>query len=76
MSDLNQRIAQFENMANADPDNEMAHFSLGSAYTQAERHAEAAQSFERCIEINPDMSKAYQLAGEAMIKAGWSGQSR
>ncbi len=39
---------------------------------QAERAAEAAVSFERCIELNPDMSKAYQLAGEALIKAGWS----
>ena len=35
MTDLEQRIAQFENMAQADPDNEMAHFSLGNAYLQA-----------------------------------------
>lgn len=72
MSTLEQRIAQFENMAAADPDNDMAHFSLGNAYLQAERSAEAAASFERCIAINPDMSKAYQLAGDAMIKAGWA----
>ena len=37
--DLAQRIAQFENMAHADPDNEMAHFSLGGAYAQACRPA-------------------------------------
>ena len=72
MTTLDQRIAQFENMAAADPTNDMAHFSLGNAYLQAERAAEAAASFQRCIEINPDMSKAYQLAGEAMIKAGWT----
>jgi Fe-S cluster biosynthesis and repair protein YggX len=72
MSTLQDRITQFENMASADPKNEMAHFSLGSAYMQAGRAAEAASSFERCIAINPDMSKAYQLAGEAMIKAGWT----
>ena len=72
MTQLDQRIAQFENMASADPDNEMAHFSLGSAYLQAGRPAEAAQSLSRCIELNPEMSKAYQLAGEAMIKAGWT----
>lgn len=71
-STLDQRIAQFENMAAADPSNDMAHFSLGSAYLQAGRSAEAAKSFERCIELNPDMSKAYQLAGDAMIKAGWA----
>ncbi|MFZ9882061.1 MAG: Fe(2+)-trafficking protein [Phycisphaerales bacterium] len=66
-----ERIAQFEKMAAADPTNEMAHFSLGNAYLQAGRFAESAQSFERCVSINADMSKAYQLGGEAMIKAGW-----
>jgi Fe-S cluster biosynthesis and repair protein YggX len=50
----------------------MAHFSLGNAYSQAGRAAEAAQSFENCIAINPGMSKAYQLAGQAMIQAGWA----
>ncbi len=68
---LEQRIAQFENMTAADPDNDMAHFSLGNAYLQAGRAAEAAGRFERVVELNPDMSKAYQLAGEAMIAAGW-----
>ena len=72
MPTLDERISQFENMTEADPKNDMAHFSLGTSYLQAERHAEAAQSFERCLELNPDMSKAYQLAGEAMIKAGWA----
>jgi Fe-S cluster biosynthesis and repair protein YggX len=72
MSDLEERIARFENMAQADPDNDMAHFSLASAYLQAGRFAEAATSFQRCLQLNPDMSKAYQLAGEAMIGAGWT----
>jgi Fe-S cluster biosynthesis and repair protein YggX len=66
------RIAQFEKMASADPTNEMAHFSLGKAYLDAGRHAEAARSFERCIELAPDMSKAFQLAGQAMVAAGWA----
>jgi Fe-S cluster biosynthesis and repair protein YggX len=72
MADLNARIAQFEKMAHDDPDNDMAHFSLGNAYLQARRAAEAARSFERCIELNPNMSKAYQLGGQAMIDAGWA----
>ncbi|MBC03064.1 MAG: hypothetical protein CMJ34_07155 [Phycisphaerae bacterium] len=67
---IEQRIAQFENMTSADPENEMAHFSLGNAYLQAGRAAEAAGSFERVMELNPEMSKAYQLAGEAMLDAG------
>ena len=71
MSDLAERISRFEHMAAAYPENDMAHFSLGNAYLQAGRHAEAAASLERCLELNPAMSKAFQLAGEAMIKAGW-----
>jgi Fe-S cluster biosynthesis and repair protein YggX len=68
--DTNARIAQFENMAQADPDNEMAHYSLAGAYMQANRFAEAADSYLRCVALAPGMSKAYQLAGEAFIKAG------
>lgn len=54
----------------ADPNNDMAWFSLGGAYGQAGRHADAAQAYTRSFEINPDMSKAYQLAGAALIAAG------
>jgi Fe-S cluster biosynthesis and repair protein YggX len=68
--DIAQRIAQFENMVQADPTNDMAHFSLGGAYAQAGRHAEAAKSYMRCTELNPDMSKAYQLAAAQYLEAG------
>lgn len=67
--DLETRIAQFENMCREDPDNDMAHFSLANAYAQAERPSEAAASYMRCIELNPAMSKAYQLAGEQLVAA-------
>ena len=70
MSDIDTRIAQFEHMAAEDPDNEMAHFSLGNALLKAGRSAEAAGSFKRCVQLNPQMSKAYQLAGEALIESG------
>jgi Fe-S cluster biosynthesis and repair protein YggX len=68
--DINQRIAQFENMVQADPDNDMAHFSLGGAYAQAERWSDAATAYLNCIARNQTMSKAYQLAGDALIKSG------
>lgn len=72
MLDTAQRIAQFEAMVRpeADPNNDMAWFSLGQAYSQAARHADAARAFARCTEINPDMSKAYQLGGQALVAAG------
>ncbi len=70
MIDLDKRIAQFQNMAKADPENEMAHFSLGKALTESGRFDEAAECFLRCTELAPSMSAAYQLAGEAVLKAG------
>ncbi|MCZ6834727.1 MAG: Fe(2+)-trafficking protein [Planctomycetota bacterium] len=70
MATLDDRITQFETMAEADPENDMAHFSLGNAYLQAERFDQASLSLQKCIDLNPDMSKAYQLCGEAMINAG------
>lgn len=73
--DIAQRIAQFENMASADPTNEMAHFSLARAYADAGRHAEAAAAYLRCTELVPDMSKAFQLAGESLVRANQPDQA-
>jgi tetratricopeptide (TPR) repeat protein len=70
MSSLDERIAQFEKMSEEDPDNDMAHFSLGNAYLQAGRYDRAADSLQRAIAINADLSKAYQLAGQALLATG------
>ena len=70
MSDINDRIERFENMAMADPTNDMAHFSLGSAYLDAQRFAEAAASFQTCVELNADMTRALELGGSALMQAG------
>jgi Fe-S cluster biosynthesis and repair protein YggX len=72
MTDLDRRIAQFANMAQADPDNEMAHFSLAKALFEAGRFEESAASYLRCTELAPQMSKAFQMAAEAYVKAGKS----
>lgn len=73
--DLDTRIKQFEKMAADDPANDMAHFSLGSAYNQAGRFEEAAAAFLRCVSVNPTMSKAYQLAGAALMAAQQEGRA-
>ncbi len=66
--ELNQRIAQWENMTEADPDNDMAWFSLGSAYRDAERYEEADKALARAIELNPAQSRAMQLRGQVLIQ--------
>lgn len=68
MPDNTTRLEQFRKMAEADPDNELGHFSLGRAYLDADMHEAAAQSLERVIQLNPNISKAYQLLATAMLK--------
>ncbi len=65
--EVTERITQFEALVAEDASNDMAHFSLGNAYAEAERHREAATSFERCIAINMNLSRAYQLAAEQYL---------
>jgi Fe-S cluster biosynthesis and repair protein YggX len=67
MADANARIEQFKKMAEADPTNELGHFSLGRAYADAGMHKDAVVSFERAIEINPNISKAYQLMAASLL---------
>ena len=54
MADIHTRIDQFKKMATDDPNNELGHFSLGRAYLEAGIYDNAATSFERVIEINPN----------------------
>jgi Fe-S cluster biosynthesis and repair protein YggX len=63
----NNRIEQFQKMANDDPNNEVAHFSLGRESLAAGQPEQALASFERCLSLNPNISKAYQLAAQALL---------
>ncbi|MEM7681699.1 MAG: Fe(2+)-trafficking protein [Planctomycetota bacterium] len=65
--EIDERIAQWEQMAAQAPD-DMAYFSLGNAYREAARIDDAAGAFEQAIELNPGMSRAYQLLGQMLIR--------
>ena len=69
-----ERIAQWEQMAREAPD-DMAFFSLGSAYKDAERLDDAQGAFAKAIELNPGMSRAYQLRGQCLIQIGRDGEA-
>ena len=64
------RIQQFKQMAEADPDNELGHFSLGKAYVDAGRFEDAIGPLTRALDLNRTMSKGYQLLGDAYERAG------
>ena len=63
-------IERYRAKAAADPNDEIAHFSLGRALLESGDAAEAAKSFQRVLALNPNISKAYQLLGDAQLKTG------
>ena len=70
MADLNARVEQFRQMAETDPNNALAHFSLGKALLDAQQYADAAKSLQRAIALDPNIGKLYQLLAEAQLKTG------
>ena len=68
MSEIDERIERFKYMADADPNNELGHFSLGRAYMDAGQFAQAIEPLRRALAINKNLSKAYQLIAQSLIK--------
>ena len=54
-------------MTEADPENAMGWFSLGNAYKDADRHEDAVRVYEKCVELDPTYSRAYQHLGQVLI---------
>ena len=65
MADASTRIEQFRMMSEANPKDELAFFSLGRAYLEAQQADQAVEALKKVIELNPKMSKAYQLLAQA-----------
>jgi len=69
-ADPKARIEQFRIMADANPKDELAFFSLGRALLDDAQPGAAIDAFRRVVEINPKMSKAYQLLAGAQFAMG------
>jgi Fe-S cluster biosynthesis and repair protein YggX len=70
MDPIEDRIKRFTELTLADPSNELGFFSLGRAYVDAGKPAEAVPSLQRVIALNPGFSKAYALLGLAQRTCG------
>jgi uncharacterized protein HemY len=64
------RIAKLMKMIYADGMNQSAHMMLGREYYSMGRWMEAAASFRRSTELNPDNFGAWLQMGEAYERAG------
>src|SRR5437868_13045967 len=67
--ETNDRIAQWEKMTREAPD-DMAWFSLGNAYKDAGRLADADNALGEALKANATMSRAYQLRGQVLMQLG------
>jgi Fe-S cluster biosynthesis and repair protein YggX len=64
------QLDELRRRAESDPNDEIAHFSLGRSLLDANEPAEAAKALQRVIALNPNIAKAYQLLGDAQTKTG------
>lgn len=64
------RIQDFRKMVEADPENELGHFSLGQALLSHGQYEEAIKSLEKVLEINMQNSRAYHLLALSQRGAG------
>lgn len=65
-----ERIEQFRKMAQANPDDDLAHYALGQALIDADRHEEAVNVLRHVIKLNAGYSRAYVLLGVAQETTG------
>ncbi|MCK6455695.1 MAG: Fe(2+)-trafficking protein [Phycisphaerae bacterium] len=65
-----ERIAQFKTLVDQNPNDEMAQFSLGSAYFEARRYSDAGPCFQRVLALNPNHSMAILMLGRTQIETG------
>lgn len=69
MSESSRRIEQFRQMAGADPNNELGHFSLGRAYLDDGQPSEAIAPLQRALELNANLGRAYELLAQAYTQS-------
>jgi tetratricopeptide (TPR) repeat protein len=67
---LQKKIEQFERLVALNRDDALSRFTLGRAYLEAGRAADAARVLEEALAAKADLTAAYVLLGEAYEKAG------
>jgi tetratricopeptide (TPR) repeat protein len=73
---MNDRIARYRQMVEADPANILAHFSLSQAYFDAGDHEQAAEGFREVIARKADWMLAYLLLGRSLVALGRPAEAR
>ena len=70
------KIDQLKALLEREPDDEVALFGLSNAYLTLKQDEEAITALDRCIQVTPDYSAAYQALAVALSKSGQIDRSR
>ena len=70
------KVAKWLPLVEKHPDNELARYSLGSAYFDERRFAEAEPHFQRALELKGDWVMAYILRARCLIALGRVDEAR
>ena len=75
MNNLADQIARFRNMAQEDPENDLAHYRLGQFLLEDGQFEDAVKCFRRTLEITPEFSTAFKFLGESLLKLDRKGEA-
>jgi Flp pilus assembly protein TadD len=70
------RIAEFQEVAELMPDDPVVRFGLAGAYLQAGQAENAVREYEATIRLKPDYSAAHRGLGRALERAGRPEEAR
>jgi Flp pilus assembly protein TadD len=64
------RIAEFEEVRELEPDDPVVRFGLAGAYLEAGQAESAVVEYREAIRLKPDYSAAYRALGRSLEKVG------
>jgi Flp pilus assembly protein TadD len=70
------RIAEFEEVRELDPDDPVVRFGLAGAYLEAGRAEDAVVEYREAVRLKPDYSAAYRGLGRSLERAGRLDEAR
>jgi len=71
-----EREAQFRKLAADHPSSPMVHFSLGKLLLEERRYAEAVESLQAAVSLQPDYAAALVALGDSLSGAGRRDEAR
>ena len=70
------RLEMLKQYVSANPNDSFARYGLAMEYANSGDAGTALAEFKKLIEINPDYTAAYQMAGQTLLKAGREDEAR